>query len=268
MNRHLHILACLLIICLLLPLSAQAEKKRSVKKKPLFTEQTSASLRPSAFLSEMKHWSNPDYTRISLELDRDVTWEAHELGKGSPGKPGRVYIDINRTKLSRNVRDITIGDGLLRGARVGQYKTDVVRVVLDTENIKNFKVFALSEPARLIIDVRGERPAEISRLEPSITSAAPETTAEPKLEAPAVVEGVRLVRSQFAGVLTRYGVERIESRHEPFNPAFHEAVGTVPVSHPAAHNVVIDQVEAGYRFGDRLLRPAKVVVGRHVARYH
>ncbi len=92
--------------------------------------------------------------------------------------------------------------------------------------------------------------------------------AEHSGEAPAVVEGVRLVRSQFAGVLTRYGVERIESRHEPFNPAFHEAVGTVPVSHPAAHNVVIDQVEAGYRFGDRLLRPAKVVVGRHVARYH
>jgi N-acetylmuramoyl-L-alanine amidase len=120
----------------------------------------------------MKHWSNPDYTRISLELDRDVTWEAHQLGKDNPGKPGRVYIDINHARLGRNVRDVTIGDGLLRGARVGQYKPDVVRVVLDTENIKDFKIFPLSEPARLIIDVRGERPVEISRLEPVISAAA------------------------------------------------------------------------------------------------
>jgi molecular chaperone GrpE (heat shock protein) len=87
-------------------------------------------------------------------------------------------------------------------------------------------------------------------------------------DAPSVVEGVRLVRSQFASLLARYGVERIDSRHKPFDPAIHEAVGTVPVSHPAANNVVVDQIEAGYRMGNRLLRPAKVVVGRHQPRYH
>ena len=92
--------------------------------------------------------------------------------------------------------------------------------------------------------------------------------AEQHGETPSVVEGVILVRSQFAGVLQRFGVERIDARHKPFDPTQHEAVGTVPVSHPAAHNVVVDQVEPGYRFGDRLLRPAKVLVGRHVARYH
>jgi len=169
MNRYLHILSCLLVACLLLPGSALATKSKVSKKIPAFVEQTSATIRPLAVLNEMKHWSNPDYTRISLELDRDVTWETHELGKGTPGRPGRVYIDINHTRLGRNVRDITIGDGLLKGARFGQYKADVVRVVLDTENIKDYKVFPLSERTRLIIDVRGERPAEISRLEPTIS---------------------------------------------------------------------------------------------------
>lgn len=81
-------------------------------------------------------------------------------------------------------------------------------------------------------------------------------------DAPAVVEGARLLRTQFASLLSKYGVERIDSRHQAFDPAIHEAVGTVPVSHPAANNVVVDQVEPGYRYGDRLLRPAKVVVGR------
>jgi N-acetylmuramoyl-L-alanine amidase len=184
MTRLLHILSCLLVVCLLLPgpgLAAKnkGSKSKITKKKPVFTEQTSATVRPPAVLNEMKHWSNPDYTRISLELDRDVTWESHELGKGAPGKPGRVYIDINHARLGRNVRDITIGDGLLKGARVGQFKADVVRVVLDTENIKDFKVFPLSEPTRLIIDVRGARPVEITRLEPTV-SQAPEPLAELK----------------------------------------------------------------------------------------
>src|ERR1035437_6782328 len=111
MNRYLHILSCFLLICLLLPLPAFAAKK----KKAVFSEQTSASVRSPAVLNDMKHWSNPDYTRISLELDRDVTWEAHELGKGAPGKLGRVYIDLKRTRLGKSVKEITIGDGLLKG---------------------------------------------------------------------------------------------------------------------------------------------------------
>ncbi|MBC7962206.1 MAG: N-acetylmuramoyl-L-alanine amidase [Steroidobacteraceae bacterium] len=177
MNRYFHILICLLIASLLFPLPTLAAKK----KKAVFSGQSSNSIRPSATLNEMKHWSNPDYTRISLELDRDVTWETHELGRGNIGKPGRVYIDLNRTRLGKGVRDITIGDGLLKGARVGQYRNDVVRVVLDTENIKDIKVFPLSEPARLIIDVRGERRTEISRLEESI-SIMPEKLVVPVLE--------------------------------------------------------------------------------------
>jgi len=161
----------------LLPFPALAANK----KKVVFSEQTSSAILPPAVLSEMKHWSTPDSTRISLELDRDVTWEAHELGKGAPGKPGRVYVDLKRTRLGKNVKNISIGDGLLKGARISQYRGDVVRVVLDTENIKEYKIFPLSNPARLVIDVRGERPTEISRLETSVT-AMPERVVVPKLE--------------------------------------------------------------------------------------
>jgi N-acetylmuramoyl-L-alanine amidase len=130
----------------------------------------------------MKHWSTPDYTRVSLELDRDVTWESHELGKGAPGRPGRVYVDLKRTRLGKSVKDITIGDGLLKGARVGQYKPDVVRIVLDTENIRDYKIFPLSDPARLVIDVRGERPTEISASGPIISATPSERIVVPKLD--------------------------------------------------------------------------------------
>ncbi|MBI5485303.1 MAG: N-acetylmuramoyl-L-alanine amidase [Deltaproteobacteria bacterium] len=216
MKRYLNILVCLLLVCLLLPMPVLAAKKKVSKKKAAFSAQTSAVMRPPAVLNEMKHWSNPDYTRISLELDRDVTWESHELGKGSPGKPGRVYIDLNRTRLGASVRDITIGDGLLKGARIGQYKTDVVRVVLDTENIKDFKVFPLSDPARLIIDVRGERPAEITRLEQSISAMPEKTVISRPEEAPVIVEKkVKPPKKPIISKIRRVVVDPGHGGHDP-----------------------------------------------------
>jgi N-acetylmuramoyl-L-alanine amidase len=178
MNRILHILILCLLLACLLPRQGLAAKKRATHG-AASADQNSAANRPLAVLNEIRHWSNPDYTRVSIELDRDVVWESHELGKGTNGKPGRIFVDIKRTRLGHGVRDITIGDGLLRGARVAQYRPDVARVVLDTENIKNYKVFSLSDPSRLVIDVRGERPTEISRLERSI-SATPEHFPEQK----------------------------------------------------------------------------------------
>ena len=93
-------------------------------------------------------------------------------------------------------------------------------------------------------------------------------SAEAAGESQAMLQGVRQVRSQFENVLAKYGIERIEARHQRFDPRIHDAVSLVPVSHPSAHDVVIDQVEPGYRFGDRLLRAAKVVVGRMQPRWH
>jgi len=87
-------------------------------------------------------------------------------------------------------------------------------------------------------------------------------------DAPSVVEGVQLVRNQLEHALLRYGVERVEARHRPFDPAIHDALSVVPVNHPSAHNVVVEQIEPGYKLGERMLRAAKVVVGRYRHAYH
>jgi molecular chaperone GrpE len=91
------------------------------------------------------------------------------------------------------------------------------------------------------------------------TIAAAETNGD----APAVVEGIALVRAQLEGVLRGYGVERIDTLGERFDPARHDAVTMVAVHSPTAHGVVIDQLAPGFRFGTTLLRPAQVVVGRY-----
>lgn len=160
------------ISIVVLPEIACATKNKSRKTEN--ADQTVSQSRQPALLSAIKHWSTPDYTRISLELDRDVTWESHKLPKAKDGTPERVYIDLNRTRVGTTVKDITIGDGLLKGARIAQYKPTTVRVVLDIESMKDFKIFPLSEPSRLVIDVRGDRQPGFSRLEPVIV-AAPES---------------------------------------------------------------------------------------------
>ena len=92
--------------------------------------------------------------------------------------------------------------------------------------------------------------------------------AEEAGDAPAVLEGVRLVHGQFLTALERHGVVRVDALREAFDPALHEAISTLAVPHPAAHNVVIEQVAPGYKLGERLLRPARVVVGRHTPRWY
>lgn len=78
---------------------------------------------------------------------------------------------------------------------------------------------------------------------------------------PALLEGVRMTRSQLLDVLVRFGVEPIDARGQLFDPALHEAISTVAVSDPARAQHVMHQYQAGYRFAGKLLRPARVTVG-------
>lgn len=78
----------------------------------------------------------------------------------------------------------------------------------------------------------------------------------------ALLEGVRMVRAQLDAVLERYGVERIDAIGQTFDPARHEALGVTPVAEQRSHNVVTTQVQPGYQFAGKLLRPAKVLVGK------
>lgn len=78
----------------------------------------------------------------------------------------------------------------------------------------------------------------------------------------AILQGIRSIASSFQSALTNAGVEPIASVGEPFNPELHEAVDTEETD-PEMDGIVIDEYGRGYRIGDRLLRPARVKVGRN-----
>jgi len=75
-------------------------------------------------------------------------------------------------------------------------------------------------------------------------------------------EGVRLTLQGLANRVSALGAERLEVRGKPFDPATAEAVDLVTVADPGQDGRVVDEVRAGWRLGDRLLRPARVRVGR------
>ena len=78
--------------------------------------------------------------------------------------------------------------------------------------------------------------------------------------------GVALVRSQMLDVLGRSGILPIEAMGRPFDPHFHESLGQQPRS-DVTPDTVIEVLEPGYRFHDRVLRPARVIVAAPAERH-
>jgi len=74
-----------------------------------------------------------------------------------------------------------------------------------------------------------------------------------------MVNGVRAVEKQLRFLVEQQNVTRIESLGAPFDANLHEALGTVATNdYPV--DTVVDEIEPGYRMGDKVIRPAKVRV--------
>ena len=82
-------------------------------------------------------------------------------------------------------------------------------------------------------------------------------------EAKPLADGVAMVRSQFLASLTRQGVEQVQPEGEEFDPNLAEAISLIPVNDADKNNVVLQTLRPGYRMGEQVVRPARVVVGKY-----
>ena len=110
-------------------------------------------------VTQIRHWTHAQYTRVVVDLSGQATYKEHLLpADPAAGKGRRLYFDIHGAILDPGLRDaIPIGDGLLRRVRAAQHAPEVVRVVLDIERIEDYKAFRLPGPDRIVIDVRGRK---------------------------------------------------------------------------------------------------------------
>lgn len=142
-------------------LERKVKTVQTVRQKLPVIKPAPAKVRPKgdATITDLRFWSNPEYTRIVVNADNDRDY-SHRLLKKDPdiNKPfQRLYIDIEKSKLGKGVAEHTqINDNLLNQARAGQYLPHTVRVVIDIKSFKNYKIFSLKDPFRIVIDVWGK----------------------------------------------------------------------------------------------------------------
>jgi len=74
--------------------------------------------------------------------------------------------------------------------------------------------------------------------------------------------GIELIYKQLQDALAKLGVRAIPAKGEPFDPRYHEAIEMVETSDAADHEV-LEELQRGYKFKDRLLRPAMVKVAKN-----
>lgn len=77
----------------------------------------------------------------------------------------------------------------------------------------------------------------------------------------AVKEGVELIYNKFMSVLGQNGVKVIETKEQPLDTDYHEAIAVIPAPDEALKGKILDCVQTGYILNDKVIRHAKVVVG-------
>ncbi len=173
-----------------------------------------------------------------------------ELGEGAgvevlePQSGSAVLEDLealrNRAGAAEQQRDEYLG--LLQRTRA-DFENYQKRIRRDLEEERRY---ALAPLARQLLPV-------LDNLQRALDAARQQGEKGP------LAQGVTLVLGQFLDVLRRFGVTPIDAQGQPFDPALHEAVMQQPRA-DAAPGTVVQVLEPGYRFHDRILRPARVVV--------
>ncbi len=109
-------------------------------------------------VKSIRHFAASDYTRVVIDLNKPTEFMKHWLRENPEfNKPPRLFIDLQTDSIDASIpKEIDIKDGLLRSVRWAPNRPGVTRIVLDSDNVKDFTVFAMSNPDRIVIDVSNQ----------------------------------------------------------------------------------------------------------------
>lgn len=185
--------------------------------------------------------------RRRIYLDDEGTERANEQVEQPNLKPSYVEELEQRTKAAeRQVQEV-------------QARFDQLRQQLQRETDETRQRLNRSADER----AAGDKAKFIATLLPVMDnlSRAIEAASASEDIPSAILEGLRGIATSFQSALSNAGVEPIDSVGAEFDPELHEAVDTFETS-GEMDGRVIEEYSRGFRMGDRLLRPARVKVGR------
>ncbi|MDQ7040223.1 MAG: nucleotide exchange factor GrpE [Rhodothermus sp.] len=146
-------------------------------------------------------------------------------------------------------------------AELAQKEDQLMRAVAE---LRNYRRRVEQEKQQLLDLGKAEaiRPLleVLDDLERSLEAARQAETQDPGVAYHKLREGVELVHQKFLKELTALGVQPIEAMGQPFNPALHEAMMQQPAPEGVTPGTVLQEVQKGYRLGERVLRHSRVVV--------
>ena len=123
----------------------------------------------------------------------------------------------------------------------------------------NYRKRTMKEKAELILN-GGEK--SISSILPIVDDFERALkNMETATDVAAVKEGVELIYNKFMSVLGQNGVKVIETKEQPLDTDYHEAIAVIPAPNEALKRKILDCVQTGYILNDKVIRHAKVVVG-------
>ena len=123
----------------------------------------------------------------------------------------------------------------------------------------NYRKRTMKEKAELILN-GGEK--SISSILPIVDDFERALkNMETATDVAAVKEGVELIYNKFMSVLGQNGVKVIETKEQPLDTDYHEAIAVIPAPNESLKGKILDCVQTGYILNDKVIRHAKVVVG-------
>ena len=126
----------------------------------------------------IRHWSTPDYTRVAIDLESEVKYEA-----GRVPDPDRIFFDLQDTRLASTLvgKTFDVSDGFLKKIRIAQFERGTTRVVLEVDDVSDYSAFLLPNPYRLIIDIHGRQPQRSTNI---AKNQAPREQPKPETKTP------------------------------------------------------------------------------------
>ncbi len=119
-----------------------------------------AESQPAGLTSRVDYWSSSDWSRMVINVAKPIHYKYQVLKADKKlGKGRRMYIDLYKAYLPKGFKKrIAANDGLITQARIAQFNTETVRIVLDLASLKRIKVFHLELPKqyKVVIDILGE----------------------------------------------------------------------------------------------------------------
>ena len=157
-------------------------KKQTDLPKPQVKSAEEASA--PAKLTGIRHWETAGVLRVAIDLERDVKFAAQRIEN-----PDRIVLDLDEAIPGPDLagKSLDVNDGPLQKIRVAPSRKGKTRLVLDVNDITDYRAFLLQDPSRLIIDIRGREvpgklastsassPSEAVQPTPSATSPSPKS---------------------------------------------------------------------------------------------